>query len=195
VRLTTSLQVGAKYLGCVVCRFHVAAGAESTTHPHKSSGAVAKSASNNRQEFLLSPTGRLNFGFIAKGKLTAVFFTPSSWGSQLVRQHRRIKKFSSTIAKEKEDFCKGSLSLPIFLLCYSFAYFLYFICVCIFLSKIQKISSFYSCYFCWSIIVLLYHAFYQWLISLKLDLIGKVDSRKNNKNIIRNTAYRKKGNT
>jgi hypothetical protein len=29
VRLTTSLQVGAKYLGCVVCRFHVAAGAGS----------------------------------------------------------------------------------------------------------------------------------------------------------------------
>jgi hypothetical protein len=30
VRLTISLQVGAKYLGCVVCRFHVAAGAEAT---------------------------------------------------------------------------------------------------------------------------------------------------------------------
>jgi hypothetical protein len=30
VRLTTSLQVGAKYFGCVVCRFHVAAGAEAT---------------------------------------------------------------------------------------------------------------------------------------------------------------------
>jgi hypothetical protein len=26
--LTTSLQVGAKYFGCVVCRFHVAAGAK-----------------------------------------------------------------------------------------------------------------------------------------------------------------------
>jgi hypothetical protein len=28
VRLTTSLLVGAKYFGCVVCRFHVAAGAK-----------------------------------------------------------------------------------------------------------------------------------------------------------------------
>jgi hypothetical protein len=28
VRLATSLQVGAKYFGCVVCRFHVAAGAK-----------------------------------------------------------------------------------------------------------------------------------------------------------------------
>jgi hypothetical protein len=42
---------------------------------------------------------------------------------------------------------------------------------------------------------LLYHAFHQWLISLKLDLIGKVGSRKNNKIIIRNTACHKKGNT
>ena len=40
---------------------------------------------------------------------------------------------------------------------------------------------------------LLYHSCYQWLISLKLDLIGKVGSRKNNKNIIRNTACHKKG--
>jgi hypothetical protein len=42
---------------------------------------------------------------------------------------------------------------------------------------------------------LLYHAFYQWLISLKLYLFGKVGSRKNNKIIMRNTACHKKGNT
>jgi hypothetical protein len=42
---------------------------------------------------------------------------------------------------------------------------------------------------------LLYHAFYQWLISLKLDFFGKVGSRKNNKITIRNTACHKKGNT
>jgi hypothetical protein len=51
---------------------------------------LLKSASNNLQKWFLSPTGRLNFGFITKGKLTAVLFTPSSWGSQLVRQHQRI---------------------------------------------------------------------------------------------------------
>jgi hypothetical protein len=50
----------------------------------------AKSASNNLWELILSPTGRLNFGFTTEGKLTVVLFTPSSWGSQLVRQHRRI---------------------------------------------------------------------------------------------------------
>jgi hypothetical protein len=43
-----------------------------------------------------------------------------------------------------------------------------------FYQKYKKISSFYSCYFCWSVIVLLYHAFYQWLVSLKLNLFGKV---------------------
>src|SRR4051812_46050892 len=42
---------------------------------------------------------------------------------------------------------------------------------------------------------LLYHAFYQWLISLKLYLIGKVGYLKNNKNIMRNAACHKKGNT
>jgi hypothetical protein len=59
--------------------------------------------------------------FNTEGKFTAVLITPSSWDSQLVRQHRTINKFSGAVAGEKEDFCKGSLSLPIFLLCYCFA--------------------------------------------------------------------------
>jgi hypothetical protein len=70
--------------------------------------------SNKLQKWFLFPTGRLNFGFITEGKLTVVLITPSSWGSQLVRQHRSINKFSSAVAGEKEDFCKGSLSLPMF---------------------------------------------------------------------------------
>jgi hypothetical protein len=130
MRLTASLQVGAKYLGCVVCRFHVAAGA--------SSAPCQKPISNNLQKWFLSPTGRLNFGFITEGKLIVVLITPSSWGSQLVHQYRTINKFSSAVAGEKEDFCKGSLSLPIFLLCYCFAEFLYFILFASCLSKIQK---------------------------------------------------------
>jgi hypothetical protein len=47
----------------------------------------------------------------------------------------RQQNFSGAIAGEKEDFCKGSLSLPIF---YFVIVLLYFIFVCIFLSKIQK---------------------------------------------------------
>jgi hypothetical protein len=52
----------------------------------------------------------------------AVIYTPSSI-------------FSGAIASEKEDFCKGSLSLPIF---YFVIVLLYFIFACIFLSKLQK---------------------------------------------------------
>jgi hypothetical protein len=43
--------------------------------------------------------------------------------------------FSGTVAGKKEDFCKGSLSLPIF---YFGIVLLYFIFACIVLSKIQK---------------------------------------------------------
>jgi hypothetical protein len=79
VRLTTLLQVGAKYLGCVVCRFHVAAGT--------GSASCQKPVSINLQKWFLSPNGRLNFGFITEGNLTAVLITPYSWGSQLDVNH------------------------------------------------------------------------------------------------------------
>jgi hypothetical protein len=82
VRLITSLQVGARYFGCVVCRFHIAASAGSVP--------CQKPVSNNLQKWFLSPTGQLNFGIITEGKLTTVLITPSSWGSQLVHQHRTI---------------------------------------------------------------------------------------------------------
>jgi hypothetical protein len=64
---------------CCWCRSYALDKAPST-----SSGAVAKSASNNLRKWFLSPTGRLNFGFITEGKLTVVLITPYSWGSQLV---------------------------------------------------------------------------------------------------------------
>jgi hypothetical protein len=50
-----------------------------------------------------------------------------------------IKHFSGAVARDKEDFYKGSLSLPIFLLCYCFASFLYFNFACIFYQKYKKI--------------------------------------------------------
>jgi hypothetical protein len=87
MRLTTSLQVGAKYYGCVVCRFHVVAGAEATPQTRRHQHVLVplpKSASNNLWKWFLSPTGQLNFGFITEGKLTVVVITPYSWGSQLV---------------------------------------------------------------------------------------------------------------
>jgi hypothetical protein len=103
-----------------VCRFHIAAGA--------GSAPCQKPVSINLQKWFISPTGRLNFGFITEGKLTAVLITPSSWGSQLVHQHRTTNKFSGAFAEEKEDFYKGSLSLPIFftLLLFCLVSLLYF---------------------------------------------------------------------
>jgi hypothetical protein len=127
-----------KVLGCVVCRFHVAAGAK--LHPrrgaiYKLSGAVAKLVSINLRKLVLSPIGSINLGFILRKDLLlcssylplgvpnwADIYTPSS-------------NFSGTVAGEKEDSCKGSLSHPIF---YFVMVLLYFIFACIFLSKIQK---------------------------------------------------------
>jgi hypothetical protein len=76
--------------------------------------------------------------FHTEGRLAAMLIIPSSWGSQLGAYHTLSSNFSGAVAGEKEDFFKGSLSLPIFLLCYCFAYFFYFIFASIFLSKIQK---------------------------------------------------------
>jgi hypothetical protein len=86
---------------------------------------------------VLYPTGSINLGFILREDLLlcssylplgvpnwAVIYPPSS-------------NFSGTVAGEKEDFCKGSLSLPIFYFVIVIV-LLYFIFACIFLSKIQK---------------------------------------------------------
>jgi hypothetical protein len=101
---------------------------------YKLSRAIAKPTSINLQKLVLSPTSSTNLGFILREDLLlcssylslgvpnwAVIYMPSS-------------NFSGAIAGEKEDFCKGSLSLPIF---YFVIVLLYFIFACIFLSKIK----------------------------------------------------------
>jgi hypothetical protein len=71
VRLTTSLLVGAKYFGCVVCRFRVAASAElRPDRCHKQIvWSVAKPGSINLQKWFLSPTGSIKPWFHTKGNL------------------------------------------------------------------------------------------------------------------------------
>jgi hypothetical protein len=88
---------------------------------------------------------------------------------------------------------RGEFSHAHPLLCFKFCSTLFLLAS--FYQKYKKISSYYSFYFYWSVIVFLYHAFYQWLVSLKLNLFGKVGSRKSSKIIMRNTACHKKGNT
>jgi hypothetical protein len=61
-----------KVLGCVVCRFHIVAGAKLRLGRgtiYKLSGAIAKLASINLQKFVLSPTGSINLGFILREDL------------------------------------------------------------------------------------------------------------------------------
>jgi hypothetical protein len=61
-----------KVLGCVVCRFHVAAGVKLRPRRgaiYKLSGAVAKLANINLRKLVLSPTSSINFGFILRKDL------------------------------------------------------------------------------------------------------------------------------
>jgi hypothetical protein len=58
-----------KVLGCVVCRFHAAAGAKLCPRQgaiHILSGAVVKLASINLQKLVLSPTGSINLSLILR---------------------------------------------------------------------------------------------------------------------------------
>jgi hypothetical protein len=82
-----------KVLGCIVCRFHVVAGAK--LRPGRGAifkffSAVAKLASINLRKLVLSPTGSINLGFILREDLLmcssylplgvsnwAVIYTPS----------------------------------------------------------------------------------------------------------------------
>jgi hypothetical protein len=82
-----------KILGCVVCRFHVAACAKLRPGRgaiYKLFGAVAKLASISLRKLVLSPTGSINLGFILREDLLlcssylslrvpnwAVIYTPS----------------------------------------------------------------------------------------------------------------------
>jgi hypothetical protein len=51
-----------------------------------------------------------------------------------------LSNFSGAVAGEKEDFYKGSLLLPIFLLCYSFA--LFYFCLHLFIKNTKKLVPF-----------------------------------------------------
>jgi hypothetical protein len=86
VRLTTSLLVRAKYFGCVVCRFHVAPGAElRLDRRHKQIvWSVAKPASINLRKWFLSHTGSIKPWFIQRETCRCAHHTfllgfPTGW--------------------------------------------------------------------------------------------------------------------
>jgi hypothetical protein len=131
-----------KVLGCVVCRFHVAAGAKLRPRRgaiYKLFRAVAKLASINLWKLVLSPIGSINLGFILREDFllcSSTFLLGFPTGRSSTRHQAN---FLAPFAGEKEDFYKGSLSLPIF---YFVIVLLYLVFSCILLSKIQKNSSF-----------------------------------------------------
>jgi hypothetical protein len=134
VRLTTSLQVGAKYFGCVVYRFHVAAGAElRLDRCHKQIvWSVAKSGSINLRKWFLSPTGSIKPWFHTEGNLPLCSsYLPlgvPNWMASTANQ-----AFFWRRCRGERGFLQGESLASNLLLCYYFSYFLYFIFACIFL--------------------------------------------------------------
>jgi hypothetical protein len=94
-------------------------------------------------------------GFITEGKLAAVLITPSlgvpNWSVMYIIHTAPSISFLAQFPGREKTSARGVSHAQSFTL---FIVLLYFIFACIILSKIQKnISSFYSCYFCWSVIV------------------------------------------
>jgi hypothetical protein len=89
---------------------------------------------------------RLNLGFILRETCCCAHHT-FLLGFQTGCLPRTIKHFSSAVAREKEDFCKGSLSLPNFYFVIVLLTFFTLFLLASFYRKYKKISSFYSWYF------------------------------------------------
>jgi hypothetical protein len=97
------------------------------------SGAVAKSASINLRKLVLSPTGSIKPWFNTDGNLLLCSsYLPLGVPNWVASTHHH---FSGAVAGEKEDFSKGSLSLPIF---FTFFFFATFFTLFLFASFYQK---------------------------------------------------------
>jgi hypothetical protein len=77
-----------------------------------------------------------------EGKLVDVLIIPSSWGSQLGLLASPSSTFSGAVAGEKEDFCKGSLSLPIFYFVIILHTFFTLFCLHLFIKNTKKLVPF-----------------------------------------------------
>jgi hypothetical protein len=100
--------------------------------PYKLSGAVAKLASITFLSLAFSYWID-NLGFVTEGKLAALFikpslgvsnwsviyfinYTPTSSLAPFITAPSNASKFSGAVAREKEDFCKGSFARTSFTL-------------------------------------------------------------------------------
>jgi hypothetical protein len=100
-------------------------------------GAVAKLASINLRKWFLSSTGLIKPWFHTEGNLPLCSsYLPlgvPNWVASTANQAFFWRRW-----REERGFLQGESLTSNLLLCYCFAYFLYFIFSCIFLSKIQK---------------------------------------------------------
>jgi hypothetical protein len=133
------------------------------------SGAVAKPVSINLRKLVLFPTGSINLSFILREDLLlcssylllgvpnwvpnkhyqAIFLAPLPGTEEeeapTSTMHHQ-SSFSRAVAGEKEDFCKGSLSLPIFYFVIVLLIYFTLFLLATFYQKYKKISSFDSWY-------------------------------------------------
>jgi hypothetical protein len=89
---------------------------------------------------------RLNHGFILRETWCCAHHT-FFLGFPTGCLPRTIKHFSGAVAEKKEDFCKGSLSLPMFYFVIVLLTFFTLFLFASFYRKYNKISSFYIWYF------------------------------------------------
>jgi hypothetical protein len=132
--------------------------------------SIAKPASINLRKWFLFPAGSIKPWFHNEGNLplcslylplgvpnwvastaNQAFFWRRCWGlkkNNLPRQLGAIKDFFSAVAGEKEDFCKGSLSLPIFYFVIVFLIYFTLFLLASFYQKYKKISSYFKLLLC-----------------------------------------------
>jgi hypothetical protein len=157
---TTSSQVGSKVLGCVVCRFRVAASKQSLDKvPYINCPKLSQTSKHHLQSLLSLLSWTINLGFLTEGKLASIFIKTFSWGfptgrsfttSQQVfwhHHHRAITSFLASLpGRRLEDFCEGSFRTHILYFVIVLLYFIYFSCIILY-QKPKKIRILGSCCF------------------------------------------------
>jgi hypothetical protein len=98
---------------------------------------------------VLSPTGSINLGLIQREDLLLCSSYLPLGVPNWVVIYMPSSKFSGAVAREKEDFCKGSLSLPIFY--FVIILFILFL-LASFYQKYKKISSYFKLFFVSSLV-------------------------------------------
>jgi hypothetical protein len=141
MKLTTSLLVGAKYFGCVVCRFHIAAGAElRPDRRHKQIvWSVAKLASINLRKWFLSPTGSIKPWFHTEGNLPLCSSYLPLGVPNWVAKHCQSSIFLAPLTGRKRISARGvSRFQPFTLLLFCLISLLYF-CLHLFIKNTKEL--------------------------------------------------------